>query len=129
MRTLTPTIKFFVGILSTLAATTRATSVSRRDGVVVWPNHGTTQAPAGGAVIRPGDAFPFSYKQANMCKADAVKVSSYLSRDPPTQAAVMPEGQLAPGSFVYHFGDWTISNWGEWRSAFGGLRRDVRVKA
>ncbi|KAI1786053.1 hypothetical protein LXA43DRAFT_898621 [Ganoderma leucocontextum] len=98
-------------ILSALAVT-RASTVVRRDGVVVWSNHGTTEAPAQGTAIAPGEAFPFSYREANMCKDDAVKVSSYLSREPPTATDVMPEGQLAPGSFVYHFGDWTVSNWG-----------------
>ncbi len=111
MRTLTPTV-FLAGILSTLAAT-RATTVARRDGVVVWSNQGTTQAPAGGSAIKPGATFPFSYKETNMCKDDAVQISSYLSRTPPAESAVMPNGQLAPGSFAYHFGDWTISNWGE----------------
>ncbi|PIL23588.1 hypothetical protein GSI_14901 [Ganoderma sinense ZZ0214-1] len=106
MRTLTPTV-LLSSILTTLT-TTRATP----GGVVVWSHQGTTQSPTEGAAIKPGAAFPFSYRQANMCKDDAVKVSSYLSRNAPSQSTVLPNGQLAPGSFAHHFGDWTISNWG-----------------
>nr|VWO98004.1 Zn(2)-C6 fungal-type domain-containing protein [Ganoderma boninense] len=110
MRTLTPTVAFS-GILATLTVTC-ATAFAKPGGVVVWSHHGKTESPTEGAAIKPGDAFPFSYRQANMCQDDAVKVSSYLSRAPPAQTAVLPSGQLAPGSFAHHFGDWTVSNWG-----------------
>ena len=116
MRTLTPTV-LLTSILSTFVTGTGGVTLTGSPGaLMVWSHQGTMQAPAAGAAIKPGDEFAFSYRQANMCKDDAVTVSSYLSGNPPTQESVLSNGQLEPGSFVYHFGDWTASNWGEWRS-------------
>ena len=77
----------------------------------VIPSHGTTVAPADGAVLQPGDAFAFNYENSNTCESGYSPISVYLSESAPTDADIV-NGSLTTGSFIFKFGNWLIPNFG-----------------
>lgn len=112
-------MRFFTStFLSALALSatsfTQAASLAKRQ--IVIPTHGTTVAPANGSTITPRTSFPFNYEHANACESGYSPISVYLSTSPPTSSDVTNAGELANGSFVFHFGDYLIPNFGK-RSA------------
>ncbi|KAI0699505.1 hypothetical protein C8T65DRAFT_581064, partial [Cerioporus squamosus] len=80
------------------------------------PDHGTTTAPANGAVIAPGDSFPFSFQAApfgtQVCFSAYDGVNIYLSTSPPTAADVTSDASrscaLVNGSFVADLGSYVV---------------------
>lgn len=87
----------------------------------VVPDHGTTSEPADGAIIAPGDNFPFSFTPApfgtQVCFSAYDGVSIYLSTSPPTAADVTSNGpnscNLASGSFVIDFGSYVVPHFSQ----------------
>ncbi|PIL30851.1 hypothetical protein GSI_07019 [Ganoderma sinense ZZ0214-1] len=79
---------------------------------IVESQHGTTVQPASGSTLTPGAAFSFSYTNENLCHSGYTPISVYLSTSAPTSSDVTTSGGLADGSFVYHFGDYLIANFG-----------------
>ncbi|KAL1952348.1 hypothetical protein VTO73DRAFT_1497 [Trametes versicolor] len=104
------TSTFLSALALSAASFTQAASLVKRQ--IVIPTHGTTVAPADGSTITPGTSFPFNYEHANACESGYSPISVYLSTSPPTSSDVTNAGELADGSFVFHFGDYLIPNFG-----------------
>ena len=81
---------------------------------IVESQHGTTVKPAGGATLTHGSTFAFSYTNQNLCHSGYTPISVYLSTSAPTSSDVTTSGGLASGSYVYHFGDYLIANFGQY---------------
>ncbi|KAM5534369.1 hypothetical protein V8D89_011962 [Ganoderma adspersum] len=79
---------------------------------IVESQHGTTVKPASGTTVAHGSAFAFSYTNQNLCHSGYTPISVYLSTSAPTSSDVTTSGGLANGSYVYHFGDYLIANFG-----------------
>ncbi|RPD56814.1 hypothetical protein L226DRAFT_615678 [Lentinus tigrinus ALCF2SS1-7] len=102
---------FLPTILSTLAVLSRICNSQ-----IVVSDHGTTTEPADGAVITPGDTFPFAFEPApfgtQVCFAAYEPIDIYLSTSPPVAADVTggvnsPCG-LVGSSFVVDFGGYVV---------------------
>lgn len=105
------TSTFLSALALSAASFTQAASLVKRQ--IVIPTHGTTVAPADSSTITPKTMFSFNYENANACESGYSPISVYLSTSPPTSADVTNAGELVDGSFVFHFGDYLIPNFGE----------------
>ncbi|EJF58487.1 hypothetical protein DICSQDRAFT_110246 [Dichomitus squalens LYAD-421 SS1] len=98
--------------LAVFALSVGATAASLKPRQIVDTAHGVTVQPSDGSVIVPGTAFPFDYENRNYCESGYSPISVYMSATAPTSANVTNDGTLADGSFVFHFGDFLIANFG-----------------
>ena len=96
-----------ISLFAILASVNASTLLRRQTNIVT--EHGTTIEPADGAVVAPGQSFPFSYQLMNYCFCTYVPVSVYLSTSPPTAADVTRQG-LVDGSYIYTFGGFVDPN-------------------
>ena len=97
-----------------LAFALSATAVSVAEKRQVVPDHGTTLEPTDGSTIAPGTNFPFSYQRRNACNTGYSPITVYLSTAAPASSDVTPDGHLASGSFILHWGDYLYANFGGW---------------
>ena len=102
-----------LSVLASSAISTGVTAASLKLRQIVDPEHGVTVQPPEGSGIVPGATFPFEYENRNFCESGYSAISVYLSTTAPTSTDVTSDGTLTEGSFVFHFGDFLIPNFGQ----------------
>ena len=101
---------FAAAVATSFLSTASMAAVTPRQ--IVESQHGTTVSPASGSTIAAGAAFSFSYTNENLCHSGYTPISVYLSTSAPTSSDVNSSGGLADGSYVSHFGDYLMANFG-----------------
>ncbi|KAI0735831.1 hypothetical protein C8Q76DRAFT_792337 [Earliella scabrosa] len=105
---------FILVAASLLAVLGSATVLPKRE---IWqsPFTGEIVAPSTNEVIVEDVAFPFNYKTSSWCQASFEPFEVYLTQGeaPPPFEDVTEDGVMADGSYVYDFGRFVVSHFGQ----------------
>lgn len=100
----------FVSLVTAAIAVQGATLQARQ---IMSFSNGTISQPVANELLVANTAFDFSYSQPNSCESDLSPFTVWLTAQEPAFSQLDADGNFPDGEFLFNFGEFSVTNFGE----------------